>query len=314
MVSPEEVNVVLYHSNCPDGFGAAYSAWRCLGDSSTYVPMNHQDPFPNVDGKVVACLDICFSRERMEELKRRAKKLVVLDHHITAMEGMEGFEADHIVFDMEHSGAYLSWAFFHPGTETPLLIRCIEDRDLWRWNIPSSGTYLSYIDTLEYDFEVWGEAIDMPWTEAVHLGRAVSGLKRRQREAAARRASVRWFDGHKVMVVNLGDKTLVSATCNELARDGRCDGIAIAWNYNHDENESRCSIRGIGDVDVRKIAEEHGGGGHKLAAGFSVPGMFPIYLQEVVEEVIEEVSDEDIIIELSENDLDSMLERIWEEA
>ena len=281
-IQPEEVNLIIYHSNCPDGFGAAYSAWRRLGDQAEYCPMNHNDPFPDVDGKVVACVDICFSRERMEELRKRAKKLVVLDHHVTAMEGMEGFEADHVVFDMSHSGAYLSWTFFNPATEPPLLIRCIEDRDLWKWEIPQSGTYLSYIDTLPYEFEVWGEAISVDWDHALMLGKAVGDLKRRQRESARERASLRWFDDHKVMVVNLGDKTLVSATCNELAQDSRCDGMAIAWRYDHDADKSICSIRGFGDdVDVRKIAEKYGGGGHRLAAGFSVPGLFPVYLRSV---------------------------------
>jgi phosphoesterase RecJ-like protein len=33
----------------------------------------------------------------------------------------------------------------------------------------------------------------------------------------------------------------------------------------------RVSLRSLGDVDVRRIAEEHGGGGHRFAAGFSSP-------------------------------------------
>jgi phosphoesterase RecJ-like protein len=30
----------------------------------------------------------------------------------------------------------------------------------------------------------------------------------------------------------------------------------------------RVSLRSLGDVDVRRIAEQHGGGGHRFAAGF----------------------------------------------
>jgi hypothetical protein len=36
-------------------------------------------------------------------------------------------------------------------------------------------------------------------------------------------------------------------------------------------NRVDASIYSIGDLDVSKIAESHGGGGHRNAAGFSVP-------------------------------------------
>ena len=36
--------------------------------------------------------------------------------------------------------------------------------------------------------------------------------------------------------------------------------------------EVRVSMRSKYDVDVRLVASEHGGGGHKNAAGFTVPG------------------------------------------
>jgi phosphoesterase RecJ-like protein len=29
------------------------------------------------------------------------------------------------------------------------------------------------------------------------------------------------------------------------------------------------SLRSLGDVDVRRVAEAHGGGGHRFAAGFT---------------------------------------------
>jgi phosphoesterase RecJ-like protein len=31
----------------------------------------------------------------------------------------------------------------------------------------------------------------------------------------------------------------------------------------------RVSLRSLGDVDVRRVAEAHGGGGHRFAAGFT---------------------------------------------
>ena len=41
-----------------------------------------------------------------------------------------------------------------------------------------------------------------------------------------------------------------------------------------------CSIYSIGDVDVSRVAERYGGGGHRNAAGFSVP--MRVWLEEFI--------------------------------
>ena len=30
--------VIIYHTDCRDGFGAAWAAWKKFGDSATYIP------------------------------------------------------------------------------------------------------------------------------------------------------------------------------------------------------------------------------------------------------------------------------------
>src|SRR3989338_9515798 len=37
---------ILYHANCPDGFGGAYAAWKKFGDSAEYIPVKHGKPIP----------------------------------------------------------------------------------------------------------------------------------------------------------------------------------------------------------------------------------------------------------------------------
>jgi nanoRNase/pAp phosphatase (c-di-AMP/oligoRNAs hydrolase) len=41
------------------------------------------------------------------------------------------------------------------------------------------------------------------------------------------------------------------------------------------------SIYSIGELDVSKVAERHGGGGHRNAAGFSVP--LRVWLEQFVQ-------------------------------
>ena len=42
--------LVLYHANCPDGFGAALAAWKHFGNEAEYVPVQYGKEPPDVSG------------------------------------------------------------------------------------------------------------------------------------------------------------------------------------------------------------------------------------------------------------------------
>ena len=155
--------LVIYHANCTDGFGAAFAAWLKLGDEAEYLLMEHgkvKTP-TDFDMKVslaakdndVYILDFSFPREVMDALFKHAKRVVWLDHHKTAFE-MYGLANSHrayaldvlnrttsphyILLDNNKSGAMLAWEYFHPGTEVPMLIQHIDDRDRWVFALPGS--------------------------------------------------------------------------------------------------------------------------------------------------------------------------------
>ncbi len=51
------------------------------------------------------------------------------------------------------------------------------------------------------------------------------------------------------------------------------------------EGVLRCSLRSKGDIDVAKIAQQYGGGGHKTAAGFKCPEPFESMRKKVLESI-----------------------------
>lgn len=53
----------------------------------------------------------------------------------------------------------------------------------------------------------------------------------------------------------------------------------------------RCSLRSKGRVDVRMIAQEHGGGGHTLASGVNLQGALDTVLRMVVDEIAIQLAD-----------------------
>lgn len=151
--------LIIYHANCTDGFGAAFAAWKALGDEAEYLPMQYGDCWTDGDEGAVDCeclerevfiLDFNFCRSIMEQIFTSAKRVVWLDHHKTAFEmwcgkyekGMTWYEGGvsfrHIVLDDNKSGALLAWEYFHPDTEIPMLIRHIDDRDRWQFKLEGS--------------------------------------------------------------------------------------------------------------------------------------------------------------------------------
>ncbi len=57
------------------------------------------------------------------------------------------------------------------------------------------------------------------------------------------------------------------------------------------DGEVRVSMRSKYDVDVRMVANEHGGGGHKNAAGFTVTGALHELQPRIVERLVRAVDE-----------------------
>ena len=154
--------LVIYHANCTDGFGAAFAAWLKLGDSAEYLPMEYGKNFlteyagSTIDREIYI-LDFSLPREQMDWLFQHAKRVVWLDHHKTAFEMWIGDVPKkgwicqrlnctednpsgnvHIELHNNKSGALLAWEYFHPGTEVPMFIQHIDDRDRWVFALPGS--------------------------------------------------------------------------------------------------------------------------------------------------------------------------------
>ena len=80
MLEPSAVDMVLYHANCNDGFGAAYSAWKLLGNRAEYVACSHGAAPPDVKGKKVVCLDFSFDNATTKGLIKKADGFLIIDH------------------------------------------------------------------------------------------------------------------------------------------------------------------------------------------------------------------------------------------
>ena len=55
--------IIIYHSNCLDGFGSAYIAWKQFGEDADYIPAHYGNSPPDVKDKKVYIVDFSYPRE-----------------------------------------------------------------------------------------------------------------------------------------------------------------------------------------------------------------------------------------------------------
>jgi len=263
---PKE-NLVLYHANCLDGYGAAAVAYSYLQDSANYVPMQHGDVIPDVTGKHVYILDFSCNREVLLELKEKAAFLVVLDHHKTAKDDLE--DLDFCIFDMEKSGCRLAYEWFYKFscTTIPEWVLLIEDRDLWRFHYP---------DTKPFNAGLFSEFAQLPFDEFLHRtpdsfikkGKIILSLQEAQITAALKRKHKVWLqNGVDYIGCGVNATENISELGNKLAAESKTFGCV--YSFNGTTNLWNVSLRAYGDFDVSEIAKTFGGGGHKAAAAFT---------------------------------------------
>lgn len=63
-------NVVLYHADCMDGFGAAWALWKRFPNAE-YIPVKYgQAPPSGLSGKHVVMADFSYGREVIEQINQ----------------------------------------------------------------------------------------------------------------------------------------------------------------------------------------------------------------------------------------------------
>ncbi len=273
MHEPYKNIVVLYHGKCPDGFAAAYAAWKKFGDSADYIPVDHGDAPPEgLEGREVYIVDFCYeTAEQMKTLAETTKHLVVLDHHESAKALAES--APEHVYDVARSGATIAWSYFHPAAPMPRLMTYLEDGDLYRYALPETRDVFSYLLVIPFDFTKWdalarGLENDTERAEILKKAKAYTEFFEAFARMSVERAKKVRFEGYEVyFVATHPNITVKSYVGNQLYKKLPPFAIIVTAH----PNGFGVSLRGDESVDVSKIAGKYGGGGHAGSAGFFIP-------------------------------------------
>ncbi len=258
---------ILYHGGCPDGFGAAYAAWKKFGDTAEYIPVKHGRQAPeNLAGRKLYFVDFCYPKDIMDGLVKEAASVTVLDHHLGNRDVVESMPE--YIFDEKRSGATIAWAYFHPDAPVPMLLKYVEDGDLYVFKIPDSRAAIAYLYAQPFHFDVWDALSARLENAAEHAALIERGKVYAEQfailvEQISNKATLVSFEGFECYLATAADM-FASDVGNRLATIKPPLGIIV--NFHGDV--MNVSLRSDSSIDVSAIARKYGGNGHPQASAF----------------------------------------------
>ncbi len=258
LVKPHAPDVVLYHAECMDGFGAAWALWKRF-PQARFVPVKHGFPQPEgLERQHVVMVDFSYHRDDILALADCTASLQILDHHITAESALA--DLPYAYFDMDRSGAVLAWEWAH-AQPVPWLLQYVQDKDLWRWQLPHSREISAALASYPFDFVIWEQLqFDTVKVEGTGILRAENNLI----DKLVQNPVMVSLAGYMVPAVH--SPVLASQIGEQLAAR---HAFGVIWHQK--DGRRYFSLRSkSGGISVSEIARQYGGGGHMHAAGFSL--------------------------------------------
>lgn len=338
--------LVIYHKGCFDGTASALVAYLVMGPGADYLAASYADPPVTPDlvkGRDVYLIDFSYKPDVMTELVKASKRLVYLDHHKSAKEGLGPFIASQypnitytppedviddrsneaykagkfganlviggaltnfgyfdcfqdalvrqafsleeatdketadrlrdlhrahkfqVAVDMERSGASIAWDYFFTSPK-PDFIKLIEDRDLWRNSMEGVEEFHSFLFTIGFnDPKAWMEAFVTPVDVLIERGKVAKAAKEAACTIAMGYSGLIDFEGLRACALNF---CLYQGDVGHLLVERSPDKFGVLYWWDQATKQWMVSMRSKGDLDVSRIAQKYGGGGHKAAAGF----------------------------------------------
>ncbi|AYV85439.1 MAG: DHH family phosphohydrolase-like protein [Satyrvirus sp.] len=294
-INKDDIDVVLYHGSCSDGFGSAFIVWyyfkkqqqmEKLG-SIKFIPCHYlkdndlsQDFLQKMADKNILMCDFTYKYNQMVELIKVSKSFMVLDHHKTAEENLQTVPPNLKIFDMKKSGVGLTWEFFFPEEVIPKFLAHIQDRDLWINKLPFNSEFITFFYEQEFDFETWETYLDdSQLTKAIAIGTYWMEYKNIIVDQIVKKTSyiIQKIDNQFMIVLYCNCPNFKSDVGHVALKKFQIGDFSCVWDYNLYKKYTCYSLRSTDDrADVSKIANKFGGGGHRNASGIVFPGLSQI--------------------------------------
>lgn len=286
--------LIIFHGNCPDGYGAAWWLGRHLGQHEKFAARyDEPPPLEKCSGREVFIVDFCYPPLDLAAIEHVADTVDVFDHHETAAAWAEDYvnefgqtdefdvfqNADsycdvaelsggnkvNLVIDQSHSGVGIVAGVVKRrfGVEPLPFLLNLEDRDLWKFELPDTKAVFAAVTSYPYDDDVWDELARRYHGDLVNEGRAISRYRDQLVDQVAASHFTMTLGGMNIPTAS-SPYAIGSDVAGRLAEQG--DGIGAYVILHADHVQVGLRSRNDGP-NVADIASNDGGGGHPHASG-----------------------------------------------
>jgi len=285
-------DVVAYHANCTDGIAAVAVVSLAIADRGLqqpeFVPVQYGEPLPEPilrGGNRLLYVDFCPEREQIPVIQSAWQDWFVIDHH-KHRDWLPVAYPNNALFDLNRSGAVLThdWLFGRPALPAdapadhmdeslPLMLRFVQDRDLWRWALTDSREISAALHEEPKTVERWRKLIHANPFDFLSDGKCLLKSRARAAQSLAVKAFLtQTLAGLPFRAVNATEN--MSEVGEEILRlfpdvDVACAFFQIGTDFMQLSFRSRAHKPGRDTALV--AARELGGGGHDHAAGARIP-------------------------------------------
>ena len=272
------MNYIFYHKIDYDGKCSGAIAALSLKEYKL-CPINYGEEFPFEIIKkddIVYMLD--FSLQPFDQMIKlnNSCKLVWIDHHKSAIEEYKKSGATFNCKLISSVAACESvWNFFHT-TPAPISVKLLSLYDIWDKKDPRVDQFQCGVGTIfELDptktLEDWGKVLqlgenDVEFQEVIKNGIIIEDYRKNDAEEKCK--AMYWTDtifGHKAVIANCRGNSMFF----DSVYDKEQAELMILFNYFGPSKTWTVSLYSKNpNVECGNIAKQHGGGGHKGAAGY----------------------------------------------
>lgn len=278
--------LIIHHVGCADGICGAMVLWFGLGRKGELLPAQYGDDPPLdrwIKDRDVWIVDFSYPRETLEKMHTLARSLRVFDHHKTAAENCTGL--DFCTFDESRSGAQIAFDEMlaagalnsEPAPMVDLLgilVAYVQDRDLWRWELPQSKEVSAWLASWPRDLLTWVQmAARLAKAGQPAIAAEGAAILRNNdilvRAMTRNTEAVQWVppEGPPWDVLLVNAPVLHSEVAAKVLEKNECAFVCV---WRRIKGKYVYNLRST-TVDVSDVAKQYGGGGHPQAAGFSSP-------------------------------------------
>lgn len=286
-----DVNFVVTHGNCSDGFMSRVVIEKEMRENPDYftTPLDDvefvdacygqdfSDLPQRMKGKTVLMCDFSFKPDLFNKMiKATNGKILVLDHHATAQSNFVGIDPKYAVFDMKHSGAFITQVFVKGFQNVPKAVLYVEDNDIWLKALPNTLEFTAFMFLQPFEYDSYVKLFDDAFVQETviqigvgavlqnqaHIGKILSRTQVSFQEIKDRLYFVANIECAGILQSELGNQAMIKFPKAN---------FAFCYTPNVKYGSTSISLRSMNDrSDVSYIGGLFDGGGHRNASGMGL--------------------------------------------